>query len=272
MDCTYLCPNVDSVETWWWIKKNIPHKTRVITHPCPICSYFFTHRASPERLLNLRQITYRTPAFSNQTFLCDVQIEHVQGVVDSLDFAHLDEPFLDVFSGFRQDPVTMVLGLRQDLQNKQNTFPFYRKVSHYNDVTIGAIASQITSFTIVYSIVYTGAEQRKHQSSASLAFVWEFTGGRWIPSTNGQLRGKCFHLMTSLCTGVLKELSESPIRTALLTENLVPLHWRHMDVEVSRCGSELFTEPCSSWHHKSIINNYWPFCEGSPSVTSTRGK
>ena len=27
----------------------------------------------------------------------------------------------------------------------------------------------------------------------------EFTGDRWIPRTNGQLRGKCFHLMTSSC-------------------------------------------------------------------------
>ena len=36
----------------------------------------------------------------------------------------------------------------------------------------GAIASQITSVTIVYSTVYSDADQRKHQSSASLAFVW----------------------------------------------------------------------------------------------------
>ena len=34
------------------------------------------------------------------------------------------------------------------------------------------IASQITSLTIVYSTVYSDADQRKHQSSASLAFVW----------------------------------------------------------------------------------------------------
>ena len=34
-----------------------------------------------------------------------------------------------------------------------------------------AIASQITSLTFVYSIVYSDADQRKHQSSASLAFV-----------------------------------------------------------------------------------------------------
>ena len=44
--------------------------------------------------------------------------------------------------------------------------------SHYNDVIMGAIASQITSLTIVYSTVYSDADQRKHQSSASLACVW----------------------------------------------------------------------------------------------------
>ena len=35
-----------------------------------------------------------------------------------------------------------------------------------------AMASQITSLTIVYSTLYSGADQRKHQSSTSLAFVW----------------------------------------------------------------------------------------------------
>ena len=34
-----------------------------------------------------------------------------------------------------------------------------------------AMASQNTSLTIVYSTVYSGADQRKNQSSASLAFV-----------------------------------------------------------------------------------------------------
>ena len=46
--------------------------------------------------------------------------------------------------------------------------------NHYSDVTIGALASQITSLAIVYSSVYSGAGQRKHQSSASLAFVRGF--------------------------------------------------------------------------------------------------
>ena len=44
-------------------------------------------------------------------------------------------------------------------------------VSHYDDVIMSSMASQITSLTIVYSIVYSGTDQRKHQNSASLVFV-----------------------------------------------------------------------------------------------------
>ena len=36
---------------------------------------------------------------------------------------------------------------------------------------MGAIASLITSLTIIFSTVYSDADQRKHESSASLAFV-----------------------------------------------------------------------------------------------------
>ena len=58
---------------------------------------------------------------------------------------------------------------------------------HYGDVIMGAIASQITSLTIAYSNVYSDADQRKHQSSASLAFVWGIhQWPRWIPLTNSQ--------------------------------------------------------------------------------------
>ena len=42
---------------------------------------------------------------------------------------------------------------------------------------MSAMASPITSLTIVYSAVYSGKDERKHQSSASLAFVWEIH--RW---------------------------------------------------------------------------------------------
>ena len=46
-----------------------------------------------------------------------------------------------------------------------------RVASHYNDVIIGAMASQFSSLAIVYPRVYSSADQRKYQRSASLAFV-----------------------------------------------------------------------------------------------------
>ena len=61
-----------------------------------------------------------------------------------------------------------------------NTSPIYNtsdighrefQLRHYSGVIIGTMASQITSLTTVYSTVYSGADQRKYQSSASMAFV-----------------------------------------------------------------------------------------------------
>ena len=52
-----------------------------------------------------------------------------------------------------------------------------RPQTHYNDVIMGAIASQFTSLTIVYSTINSNTDQRKHQSFASLAFVRGIHGG-----------------------------------------------------------------------------------------------
>ena len=71
---------------------------------------------------------------------------------------------------------------------------FFKWFTHYTDVIMGAMSSPITSLTIVYSTVYSGADQRKHQSSASLAFVCVcvcVSVGGWVGG------GKCFHLMPS---------------------------------------------------------------------------
>ena len=42
---------------------------------------------------------------------------------------------------------------------------------HYNDIIMSMMVSQITSLVMVYSSVYSGADQRTHQSFASVAFV-----------------------------------------------------------------------------------------------------
>ena len=63
---------------------------------------------------------------------------------------------------------------------------------------MGVIASQITSLTIVFSTVYLNTDQRKHQSSASLAF----------------------------CVGNSPEAGEFPAQVASNEEN-VSIWWRH---------------------------------------------
>ena len=91
---------------------------------------------------------------------------------------------------------------RQDIQVSQSEFSScytLNSMIHYIDVIMTTMVSQITSLTVVYSAVYSDIDQIKHQSSASLAFVWGIHRDRWIPRTKGQLRGKCFHLMTSSC-------------------------------------------------------------------------
>ena len=46
-----------------------------------------------------------------------------------------------------------------------------RSSQHYNDVIMSTMASKITSISMVCSTVCSDADQRKHQRSASLAFV-----------------------------------------------------------------------------------------------------
>ena len=76
--------------------------------------------------------------------------------------------------------------------------------NHCNDVIMGVIASKITSLTIVYLTVYSGADQRKYQSSVSLAFV----------------------------RGIHRRPVNSPHKMASSAEN-VSIWWRHHDLRRS---------------------------------------
>ena len=68
-------------------------------------------------------------------------------------------------------------------------------------IIMGAMVSQITSHMIVCSAVYPGANERKHQSSASLAFVRGIH--RWPANSphKGPVTRNMFHLMTSSWSG-----------------------------------------------------------------------
>ena len=60
---------------------------------------------------------------------------------------------------------------------------------HYIDVIMDTMGSQITSFTIVYSTIYSGADKENIKTPHHWPLCGKFTGDRCIPRTNGQWRG-----------------------------------------------------------------------------------
>ena len=94
-------------------------------------------------------------------------------------------------------------------------------MQHYNDVIMTMVASQITSRTVVYSTVYSDADQRKHQRSASLAFVWGNSPGPVNSPHKGPVTRKMFPfddvIMGDCLTHVNASISISIKTTGLYT-------------------------------------------------------
>ena len=110
---------------------------------------------------------------------------------------------------------------------------------HYNDVIMGAMASQITSLTIVCSIGYSGADQRKHQSSASLAFVRGIHRSPVNSPHKGPVTRKCFHLMTlSWTISDQAKLSDDKCST-------IQLVWSSLPTVCSRLDNILYVSKTS---------------------------
>ena len=68
---------------------------------------------------------------------------------------------------------------------------------YYSDVIMSGMVSQIAGVSIVYSTVCSDADQRKHQSSASLASVRGIHRWSLKSAHKGSVTRKSFHLMTS---------------------------------------------------------------------------
>ena len=77
---------------------------------------------------------------------------------------------------------------------------------------MGTMASQITSLTIVYSTVYSAANQRKHQSSASLAFVWGIHRGPVNSPHKGPVTRKMFPFDDVIMSSSIKQISKYSLK------------------------------------------------------------
>ena len=56
---------------------------------------------------------------------------------------------------------------------------------HYSDVIMGAMASQITGVSIVYSSPYSAQIKENIKAPRHWPLWEEFTGDRWVPLTKG---------------------------------------------------------------------------------------
>ena len=124
--------------------------------------------------------------------------------------------------------------LRQQYVNNSYAFTY-----HCNDVIMSTMASLITSVLIVYSSVCSDTDQRKHQSSASLAFVWGIHRGPVNFPHKGQVTRKMFLfgeiIMTPTFDGFRQyrwyfhftQSTEHKCEIRIMVCGLLIQHWKH---------------------------------------------
>ena len=125
---------------------------------------------------------------------------------------------------------------------------------HCNDVIMGAMASQVTSLAIVYSTVYSGVDQIKHQSSASLSFVRGIH--RWPVNSphKGPVRRKMFPFddVIMLNPHSLPWLIQMTVYNSLL-RGLRQL-WVLFDVDTLKIR---LTGPWTCFIDRALLNQRW---------------
>ena len=121
---------------------------------------------------------------------------------------------------------------------------------------MGTIASQITSLTIVYSTVYSDANQRKHQSSASLAFERGIHRGPVSSSHKWPVTRKMFPF-DDVIMGPIRTYRQTSYISApnpqtwmllvLSYSCLCPIHWSHVLGRELRCSWSSTDRRCSNY-------------------------
>ena len=136
-----------------------------------------------------------------------------------------------------------------------DNYLIFFNIKHQNEVIMGAMASQITSVSIVYSTVYSGVNERKHQSSASLSFVRGIHWWRVNSPHKGSVMRKYYHLMMSSWT--ITEIHPSIFCS--YQSNIIP--WLPFNQcllivlqNVSTMGGHVWWRGTSYWHFLLTIH------------------
>ena len=133
---------------------------------------------------------------------------------------------------------------------------------HYSDVIMGVMVSQITVILIVYSTVCSGADQRKHQSSTSLAFV---RGNHWW-QMNSLLKGPvmwkrfaCEDTIMSVSKWSYQPQGFPFTETEMLSFWQYLPHWLHWKLSKWQLPMQPVMKILSKWWHShfSVVKIMW---------------
>ena len=128
---------------------------------------------------------------------------------------------------------------------------------HYSDVIMGVTASLITSLTRVYSTIHASSDRRKHQSSASLAFVRGIH--RWL--VNSPHKWPVMRKIFPFDDVIM-------IRTTVMDMTWIScpsLQWCYMITMTSQIPRNLTvcSTVCLGWYQANHKRpHYWPFVKG----------
>ena len=132
-------------------------------------------------------------------------------------------------------PVSLITSMYALINSVDRFFiPLYAIMFHYNEIIIGAIATQITSLAIFYLTVYSDADQRKHQSSASLAFERGFHRFPAQMASNAENVSLWWRnhamwtvnrLVLSIAFGIICAWSHETYRGYPLTSHIYVIYW-----------------------------------------------
>ena len=125
---------------------------------------------------------------------------------------------------------------------------------HCNDVITGMMASQITSLTNVYSTVYSDADQRKHQNSASLAFVRGIHRGPVNSPHKWPVTQKMFPFNDVI-------MDKTPTKNKARTPNTVDKYWDILYTMRLAINSILFSQTACS-HRIKWFSALMPLVRG----------
>ena len=121
---------------------------------------------------------------------------------------------------------------------------------------MGEIASQITRITIVYSTVYSDADQRKHQSSASLVFVRGIHPGPVISPHKWPVTRKMFPFDERCVSASICATGAGLNQVCRLYLFLVGNNVRHGQYNVGNDSTYYTTGTCHRGSRSSIIQLY----------------